>query len=194
LVFWVFWVLLVLFIRVKSFNFDPPKWNRQRSTMSEDFDKDGILWKRIGSDPNKKRKFGQKKWNLVYVNLIGGSIHYYKDEDDIEPKGTIQLADLKLNKVDNQGSSSKKFCFSMKNDKLDYLFAAEEEAEWKSWVSAIEGNLGKPAAAPLKKEKRKSRAAQLAFKAKKKMSLAKLPRRRSERRQLDLTPLKKSPT
>ena len=29
----------------------------------------------------KKRKFGQKKWNLVYMNLIGGSLHYYKEED-----------------------------------------------------------------------------------------------------------------
>lgn len=28
-----------------------------------------------------KRKFGQKKWNLVYVVLIGGSLHYYKDPE-----------------------------------------------------------------------------------------------------------------
>jgi len=139
--------------------------------MSEEFDKDGLLWKRVGSKPIKKRKFGQKKWSLVYVNLISGSLNYYKDEEDEKPKGSIELNELTLHKDDTQGSSSKKHCFSLKNDTFDFLFACEEEAELNAWVAAIEANMKKDSAPALKKEKRKTRAQALAFKAKKNMAV-----------------------
>jgi hypothetical protein len=135
--------------------------------MSEEFDKDGLAYKRIGSSQKKKRKFGQKKWNLVYMNLIGGSLHYYKDEDDQDPKGTIELAKLKIYPDEKQGSTTKSFCLALKNDDLDFLFAWDEEAEYKAWLEAIQANMTKSPCAPLKKEKRKSRAQELAFKAKK---------------------------
>jgi len=133
--------------------------------MSEDFDKDGILWKRFGSKI-KSRKLGQKKWTCYYVNLIGGSVHYYKDAEDQDPKGTILLKELKLNKEDKEGSSQK-WCFTLKNEKNDYLFYCEDEAEWKEWTEALGKAMTKDSCAPLIKEKRKTRAQQLAFKVKK---------------------------
>jgi len=138
--------------------------------MSEEVDKDGILWKRIGSNLSKKRPLGRKKWNLVYVNLIGSTLHYYKDEEDSEPKGTIELKQLELYENDNEGSQSKKFCFSLKNDHLDYLFASEEEKDLEQWVAAIKACKFKNPCPPLKKEKRRSRASELAFRAKKNMA------------------------
>jgi len=132
---------------------------------SEEFDRDGFIWKRIGSS-TKKRRIGQKKWSYYYVNLIGGSLHYYKEVEDQEPKGTVQLNELKLFKDDNEGSSQK-FCFALKNDKSDFLFYCDEEVDWKEWTEAIEKNMSKDPCSPLKKEKRKSRAQELAFKLKK---------------------------
>jgi len=135
------------------------------AAFSEEFDKDGFLWKRIGSSI-KKRKIGQKKWKYYYINIIGGSLHYYKDFEDQDPKGTVQLNQLKLFKADSEGSSQK-YCFALKNDALDFLFYCEDEAEWKEWTEAVEKASSKGPAPPLKKEKRKSRAAELAHKVKK---------------------------
>jgi hypothetical protein len=48
--------------------------------MSEDFDKDGFLGKRFGSKA-AKRRLGKPKWKFYYINLIGGSLHYYKEAE-----------------------------------------------------------------------------------------------------------------
>jgi hypothetical protein len=132
--------------------------------MSEEFDLDGYLYKRAGS--TKKNASTQKKWRLYYWNLIGGSLYYYKNAEDQEPKGTVQLSHMKFAKEQN---TNKQFSFSLKDDKRDLLLAAEEESEFNEWVTAIEKNLKKDSRPPLKKEKRKSRAKELAFKAKKNM-------------------------
>jgi hypothetical protein len=132
--------------------------------MSEEFDKDGFLYKRTGTKREKK-KFHQK-WKCYYINLIGGSLHYYKEVEDSEPKGSIKLRDLKLYKDEKEGSSHQ-WCFVLRNDSLDYLFFCEEEQEWKDWTDAIEKAMTKEASPPLKKEKRKTRAQELAFKIKK---------------------------
>lgn len=49
--------------------------------MSDDFDKDGYLNKRTGHSKDRP-KFSQK-WKTYYVNLIGGSLHYYADAEVI---------------------------------------------------------------------------------------------------------------
>jgi len=70
-------------------------------------------------------------------------------------------------KGESEGSSSKKYCFVLRNDESDYLFGTDEEEEYNSWVAAIESSMKKQPCPPLKKEKRLSRAQQMAFKAKK---------------------------
>jgi hypothetical protein len=134
--------------------------------MSDTVDKDGFLYKRSGS--TKKSAATQKKWKAYYFNLVQGSLYYYQNAEDPEPKGKLQLRDVKFSQEDPQTENSgKKFTFSFRNDKQDLLLAAEEEQEWKEWVDAINANLSKDPAPPLKKEKRKSRAQEIAFKMKK---------------------------
>jgi len=136
------------------------------ASFSEEFDKDGFIWKRNGSSANAKRRIGQKKWKFYYINLIGGAIHYYKDFEDQDPKGSIKLNELKLFKDDKEGSSQK-FCFALRNDTHDYLFYLDEENDYKDWIEAIEKSMNKESRPPLKKEKRKTRAQELAYRLKK---------------------------
>jgi len=83
-------------------------------------------------------------------------------------KEKLQLTEIKFSKdLPQTENSGKKFTFSFKNDKLDLLLAAEEEQEWKEWTDLIEANRNKGSAPPLKKEKRKTRAQEIAFKMKK---------------------------
>jgi len=127
------------------------------SAESSVLDKDGIFWKRAGSSA-KKRRVGQKKWNSYYFNLVGGSLHYYTDFEDVAPKGSIELRDMKFAK-ESEGSSQK-YCFSLKNnDKdLDYLFYCDEESDYKDWTEAISAAMTKDPQPPVKKEIRKSRS------------------------------------
>jgi len=136
--------------------------------MCEEFDLDGLLFKRFGSKGTKGARFAQKKWNLYYVNLMGGALYYYKDEEADKPKGVIKLGDLQLTKNDSQGSK-KKFCFSLKNQDCDFLFRTETEEEYNKWIKGIEENKAKPPKQPLSKEKKQHRAQSLALRAKKKM-------------------------
>jgi len=134
--------------------------------MGDSVDKDGFLYKRAGS--TKKSAATQKKWKAYYFNLIQGSLYYYRNAEDSEPNGKLQLNEIKFSKDDPQTENSgKKFTFSFKNDKLDLLLAAEDDQDWKEWVTVIEANQNKGPAPPLKKEKRKSRAQEIAFKMKK---------------------------
>jgi len=135
--------------------------------MSEEYDLDGLLFKRFGSK-GKGARFGQKKWNLYYVNLIGGALYYYKDEEADKPKGVIKLGDLSLLKNDPEGSKQK-FCFTLKNQECDFLFRTETEEEFIKWTKAIEESKDKPVKPPLTKEKKQSRAQSLALRAKKNM-------------------------
>jgi len=133
--------------------------------MSDEFDKDGFLAKRFGSK-EKSRRIGKPKWHIYYINLIGGSLHYYKEIDDTEPKGTINLSALKLNPNETEGST-KKYCFQLKDEKESYLFSCEDESDWKEWTTAVQANMNKSPCPPLKKDKKKSRMEQLAQNAKK---------------------------
>jgi len=134
--------------------------------MSDSVDKDGFLYKRSGS--TKKTASNQKKWNAYYFNLIQGSLYYYKNVEDLEPKGKFQLGDVKFVKEDPTIENSGKKCsFGFRNDKMDLLLATEDEVEWKEWVSAIEANMTKGPSPPLKKKKRKTRAQEIAFRMKK---------------------------
>lgn len=45
-----------------------------------------------------------------------------------EPKGTIELKDLKLNKEERVDD---RLAFSLSNDKNSFLFVVDEEADWK---------------------------------------------------------------
>jgi len=134
--------------------------------MSEEFDKDGFLAKRFGSKEKTKARIGKSKWHIYYINLIGGSIHYYKEIEDTDPKGSVNLSGLKFTPNDSDGSS-RKSCFTLQDDTVDYLFSCEDEAEWKEWTTAIQANMTKAPCPPLKKEKKKSRIEQLAKNAKK---------------------------
>jgi hypothetical protein len=73
-----------------------------------------------------------------------------------------------LDTTDSEGSS-KKYFFTLKDDKVDYLMACEDETDWKEWVDALKANMTKPPAPPLKKEKKLNRLEQLAKNAKKSM-------------------------
>jgi len=131
--------------------------------MTDALDKDGFLYKRAGS--TKKSAATQKKWKAYYFNLVQGSLYYYRNPEDPEPKGKLQLGEVKFIKEDE--TSGKKFTFGFKNEKQDLLLAAEDEQDWKDWIAAIEANKSKGPAPPLKKEKRKTRAQEIAFKMKK---------------------------
>jgi len=134
--------------------------------MSDSVDKDGFLFKRSGS--TKKSASTQKKWKAYYFNLLQGSLYYYQNAEDPEPKGKLQLNEVKFFKDDPQTENSgKKFTFGFRNEKIDLLLGAEDEQDWKEWIEAVEANLTKSPAPPLKKEKRKTRAAEIAFKMKK---------------------------
>jgi len=134
--------------------------------MSETVDKDGFLYKRAGS--TKKSAAAQKKWKAYYFNLVQGSLYYYQNPEDPEPKGKLVLKEIKFAQEDPQiENSGKKFTFSFRNDKQDLLLASEDEQDWKEWVDSINANLSKDPAPPLKKEKRKTRAQEIAFKMKK---------------------------
>jgi len=76
------------------------------------------------------------------------------------------LKELKLIKEDIEGSSQK-YCFALKNDKQDFLFYCDEENDWKEWLDAIQKSMAKDSKPPLKKDKRKSRAQELAYRLKK---------------------------
>jgi len=132
--------------------------------MSDTVDKDGFLCKRSGS--TKKTASSQKKWRAYYFNLVQGSLYYYKNPEDPEPKGKLQLQEVKFVKEQSE-VSGKKLTFGFKNDKQDLLLAAEDEQDWKEWITIIEANMSKGPAPPLKKEKRKTRAQEIAFKMKK---------------------------
>jgi len=134
--------------------------------MGDTVDKDGFLFKRSGS--TKKSASSQKKWNAYYFNLIQGSLYFYKNVEDLEPKGKCQLGEVKFIKEDPTVESCGKKCtFGFRSDKVDLLLATEDEVDWKEWVAAIEANMSKGPAAPLKKERRKTRAQEIAFKMKK---------------------------
>jgi len=134
--------------------------------MGDTVDKDGFLYKRSGS--TKKTASSQTKWTAYYFNLIQGSLYYYKNAEDPEPKGNFVLGEVKFIKGDSSTETSgKKFTFGFKTDKVDLLLAAEEEQDWKDWIAVIESNMSKGAAPPLKKDKRKTRAQDIAFKMKK---------------------------
>jgi len=137
--------------------------------MSGTVDKNGFLFKRAGS--TKKSAAIQKKWTAYYFNLVQGSLYYYEEAEDSEPKGKLQLNEAKFSKETPEGTKYK-YTLSLKTDKQDLLLGLEEENEWREWVTAIEGNLSKNPAPPLKKEKRKTRAQDLAFKISKNMGQA----------------------
>jgi len=61
----------------------------------------------------------------------------------------------------------KKCTFGFRGEKVDLLLACEDESDWKEWVAAIEAGMTKGPAPPLKKEKRKTRAQEIAFRMKK---------------------------
>lgn len=132
--------------------------------MSDHFDKDGFLFKRAGST---KKNSSQKKWKAYYFNLIDGSLHYYTYPDDAEPKASIQLQGLELIRDVAEEGAKTKFVFQIKGGKRDLHLCAEDDEDRKSWCDAIEAGFSKETAPPLKKEKRKGRAQELAFKMKK---------------------------
>jgi len=138
--------------------------------MSETVDKDGYLFKRAGS--TKKSASTQKSWKAYYFNLVQGSLYYYRTPEDSEPKGKLQLGEVKFTCELAAEGSKYNYKLSFKNDKQDLLLAADDETDWKEWVSAIEANAGKSPAPPLKKEKRKTSAQDLAFRMKKNVGQA----------------------
>eukprot|EP01119_Soliformovum_irregulare_P006897 TRINITY_DN19302_c0_g1_i1.p1 TRINITY_DN19302_c0_g1~~TRINITY_DN19302_c0_g1_i1.p1 ORF type:complete len:316 (-),score=102.50 TRINITY_DN19302_c0_g1_i1:171-1118(-) len=131
--------------------------------MSEIFDKDGFLFKRAGS--TKKSSASQKKFSVYYFNLVGGSLHYYQHAEDPEPKQTIQLKGLSLVKEEKVDSKDK-FAFALRGEGRELVLATEDEKDRAEWTTAIEANLSKDPAPALKKEKRKTRAQELALKFK----------------------------
>jgi hypothetical protein len=56
--------------------------------------------------------------------------------------------------VDENQGSTKKYCFNLKDDKVDYLFACEDAKDLEEWKAAVTANLDKPPKPPLTKEKK----------------------------------------
>jgi len=108
----------------------------------------------------------KKKWNEYYFNLIGGSLHYYKQIDDEKPHASLELKKYKFTANDKEGSE-KNFCWTLINDKEDYLFYVDDEADFKEWCTKIAANHDKPPSHPLEKEKKRSAMSKIASKAKK---------------------------
>ncbi len=118
--------------------------------MSDDVDKEGFLYKKPGK--GEKKKFVSKGLKYYYVNLIGGSLHYYKDAEvfkqlpklififlqDAEPKGSIALSDLaftaefrKAEKQEKDGESGQwvlRLSVLSENDNFENLNFAERES------------------------------------------------------------------
>jgi hypothetical protein len=132
--------------------------------MSEEVDLDGFLTKRIGS--SQKTKNRAKNFRYYYFNLIGGSLHYYKDFEDAAPKGTIELKNLKLNKNVPVPELEKTFGFCLANEKNYHLLIADDEADYNEWIAKIEANLTKDARPPLTKDKKMTKMQNALRKAK----------------------------
>jgi len=63
---------------------------------SGQLDKEGSVNVRLGSFNKKGQLKSGEKWTFLYINLISGSLHYYGKKQDVDPKGTLQVADTKL--------------------------------------------------------------------------------------------------
>jgi hypothetical protein len=135
-----------------------------------------LLYKRPG-----KKKSTSKKWKTYYFNLIGGSLHYYKQMEDDKPKSTIELSKFSLQKEGPPIEGTNYLTFILKNDSQEYLFAADDKEDFQGWLKSLEAAKSKPPSPPLTKEKKKSRVASLAQKTKKnvggKLATSKLGKR-----------------
>eukprot|EP01116_Phalansterium_solitarium_P024164 TRINITY_DN8773_c0_g1_i1.p1 TRINITY_DN8773_c0_g1~~TRINITY_DN8773_c0_g1_i1.p1 ORF type:complete len:334 (+),score=101.55 TRINITY_DN8773_c0_g1_i1:98-1099(+) len=134
-------------------------------------DKEGYLFKQLAS--SAKRRLGQSKWTLMFCNLIGSSLHFYKDAEAQEPKSTLELTgarvicEEKIADKDQKDKKSKKLKFSVETAKEVTVFAVEDAAELEDWISSLNAHLSLPPSPPLTKEKKRSRMQKIAFQAKK---------------------------
>eukprot|EP01117_Protostelium_nocturnum_P013578 TRINITY_DN507_c0_g1_i1.p1 TRINITY_DN507_c0_g1~~TRINITY_DN507_c0_g1_i1.p1 ORF type:complete len:364 (-),score=162.03 TRINITY_DN507_c0_g1_i1:51-1142(-) len=121
------------------------------------------------SSPKLKEKAASGKWSLIYVTLMGGSLHWYKKEEDVKPRRSIEHSTYQLLDKDasNTAGSTKKLVITLKSKTEELMFACDDEADYNSWLEKMREQRGKDPRPPLKKEKKMSRAQELAFKMKK---------------------------
>lgn len=92
-------------------------------------------------------KLKKKDWKAVYCVLIRGSFYFYKSSTDVEPKGSIHLAEHKI--VSPAPDTKKKFTFLIsKGDSVLFTGSCSGEAELKAWVRDIENSLALEKADP----------------------------------------------
>ncbi|PRP80463.1 hypothetical protein PROFUN_14624 [Planoprotostelium fungivorum] len=129
-------------------------------SMSEDFDKDGMLYRRNG-----------KKWSTVYAVLIGGTFHFYSSEEDSKPKASIDVATYDTNITKENGNflrnskdkdspmieETNLICFRSEKGKIPEVFSCNDDEEYNGWIAKIKENMGKEQKPPLKKDKKLSR-------------------------------------
>eukprot|EP01097_Dermamoeba_algensis_P004460 TRINITY_DN2906_c0_g1_i1.p1 TRINITY_DN2906_c0_g1~~TRINITY_DN2906_c0_g1_i1.p1 ORF type:complete len:301 (-),score=81.32 TRINITY_DN2906_c0_g1_i1:142-1005(-) len=123
--------------------------------MADEFDEEGEL-------EIKKKSLGTKTWKKFYVILHGGSLFYYKKNEN-KANGEFHL---KGGKIDDKAEGGR-FSFSIKNGDSVLVLSAESEEEKQQWIKAITQNLSKDkTAAPERKQTKKS----LAYRAKNSIS------------------------
>jgi len=85
----------------------------------------------------------QKKiWKAVYCVLFGGSFYYYKNANDPEPKGRIDLEGLTV--VTPVKNEKKKHSFALqKGEELFFVGACSGSPELEQWTNTLQDSLDK---------------------------------------------------
>jgi len=108
---------------------------------SEDYDssEEDIITKRGVMEMEMKKK----KWIAVYCVLIGGTFYYYfKNTDDSEPSGKIDLEGSTV--VSPAKNAKTKFSFAIqRNEELLFVGSCTGALETEQWVKAIQDSLDK---------------------------------------------------
>jgi len=99
----------------------------------------------------------KKKWTPFNCVLVGGSFFYYKSSSDPEPKGGMNLKDVKIiSPAANQDKKTPTFALT-KGDKEELTAQCGSDSDLETWLTVLRANANmEPAAPPSTLGKRKA--------------------------------------
>ncbi|GBE62231.1 phosphatidylinositol transfer protein [Babesia ovata] len=77
------------------------------------------------------------QWNIRYIMICDGNMHYYDSRDDTRPKATISLMDARINWVGHYMGRPNVFSVTTRT-KRTYYWSAEEESTVKRWILLLQ--------------------------------------------------------
>jgi len=111
----------------------------------------------------------RKTWKAVYCVLFGGSLYFYKNANDPEPKGKIDLEGLTV--VSPVKNEKKKHSFALQKGEEGFFFGACSSApELELWTKALEDSLDKEKTEAPSAGKKKTKKAGFVKRAKNNMA------------------------